>query len=163
MTDNSVNDAVKNAAAAQTEAAEDISESAKAKAATDIAEGAQAAAAAAEAGAALANAHAAKTILENEENIEWLRLHATKTESSFQNLEERQNRMEKAIPQMLEAQQTAILGKLSELLTPPASTTENREVTKIVPENQSESADGQREAESKKKKSKDQKRRVNWT
>lgn len=154
--------AAKENSEAQARAAENVSEAAKAEASKHIAEAGEAATAAAAAAQALAETTAAETVKENEENVEWLRQHATKTENSLAELAQNQGRLMESLPGILETHRQQTIAGVKELLTPP-KLTEEPKVGEVNPLKESESQDGRKgkSGEDKKKKT-GPKYRANW-
>lgn len=114
--------AVTEVAAAEVSEAASTAQVAEAVATEKIADAATATMAAATGAAALAEVHAAETIQQNEDELSWLRQHATLTESSFQNLNEKQSKLETGQAQISEAL-TGMAGMLSSLIQARSSET----------------------------------------
>lgn len=148
MTTENMEQAAAAQANAEKERADAEAEQAKAAAAENTATAAQTATAAAEAAAALATAEAAKTIIKDEGDKEWLRQHATQTDTSLKEMKEQLSSLSTAIPALIASSQESLLATLAERLTPQQSTGSGT----VNAQKESADADAQREAEKAKKK-----------
>lgn len=141
-----IEEAIEDAIEAEEEKAEAIEELAEAQALAVTATAAQTAVATAEAAAALANetaalaeVEAAKTVQQNEGQLEWLKNHAALTENSLQSIQAEQMQAREERAKLMEALTgfQAALQSLTPQHSTPASTTEAEPLT-VNPESAGE-------------------------
>ncbi len=131
MTDERIEAAAENIAAAEEQQAEAAMVAASGVVTEKVSEAAVTAVAAAEAGAALANANAAKVIVENEGDMVWLKTNVEQVVGSLKGLADSQETLKQQVNQSQE-NQAQILTALQSLTPKPSEAAAQNQETEIV-------------------------------